>query len=76
MLFHKESGDSMDGVHVSDFAFAFTTDRQLELLHQLGSGVLMMDVSDVPRGERTNGGQTLSHSPCKIFIGFTYRFFF
>ena len=56
MLFHKESGDSMDGVHVSDFAFAFTTDRQLELLHQLGSGVLMMDVSDVPRGEGTNGG--------------------
>ena len=51
VLFHKDVGDSMEGVHVSDFVFAFTTDRQLELLHQLGSGVLMMDVTDAPRGE-------------------------
>ncbi|KAF0298185.1 hypothetical protein FJT64_004434 [Amphibalanus amphitrite] len=54
VLFHKEVGDVMEGLHESDFVFAFTTDRQLELLHQLGpGGVLMMDVTDTPpKGRR------------------------
>ncbi|XP_037070867.1 uncharacterized protein LOC119092021 [Pollicipes pollicipes] len=50
VLFHKEPGELMDGVHESDFVFAFSTPNQVELLHAHGTGVLMMDATDAPRG--------------------------